>query len=142
MPLLHEPEVTLEDVKLQSLSLSSLELDVAIRVQNNNPLGVTLRELPFKVLCRDCETTREVGAGNTGRAMIAAKGSTLLHVPVKSDNTILLGALAALMTQGSVQVTIKGKAVIDCLLFGWSVPFAKTLPVTMEQVTDTAFKKT
>ena len=42
MPILHEPVVTLEDVKLRSLTLSSLELDVAIRVQNANPLGVTL----------------------------------------------------------------------------------------------------
>ena len=136
MPVLHEPVVTLEDVRLRTLSISSLELDVAIRVENNNPLGVTLRELPFTVLCQDADRTREIAHGNTGKVQIAAKDSTLLHVPVTSENTILIGALAAFVTRGKVQVTIRGTAVIDCILFGWSVPFTKTVPVTMEQVAD------
>jgi len=136
MPVLHEPVVTLEGVRLRALSISSLELDVAIRVQNPNPLGVTLRELPFKVLCCDTDTTRQIADGNTGRVTIAAKDSTLLHIPVKSDNAILIGALAAFVTRGNVQVTIKGTAIIDCLLFGWSVPFTRTVPVTMAQITD------
>jgi LEA14-like dessication related protein len=136
MPLLHEPVVTLEDVRLRTLSISSLELDVAIRVENNNPLGVTLRELPFTVLCQDADRTREIARGNTGKVQIAATDSTLLHVPVRSENAILIGALAAFVTRGKVQVTIRGTAVIDCILFGWSVPFTKTVPVTMAQVAD------
>ena len=88
------------------------------------------------MLCRDTERTRQIAAGNTGRVKIAARDSTLLHIPIRSENAILIGALAALVTRGSVQVTIKGTAIIDCLLFGWSVPFSKTLPVTMEQVAD------
>jgi LEA14-like dessication related protein len=134
MPVLHEPVITLEDVRLRALSISSLALDVAIRVQNPNPLGVTLRELPFTVFCQDADRSREIAHGNTGRVQIAAKDSTLLHVPVKSENAILIGALAAFVTRGKVQVTIKGTATIDCILFGWSVPFTKTVPVTMEQV--------
>ena len=134
MPVLHEPVVTLEDVYLASLSLSSLELDVAIRVQNANPLGVTLRELPFAVLCRAGNQDMQIATGNTGRVKIAARGSTLVHVPVRSENAALIGALAAFVTRGSVQVTIQGTAMIDCLLFGWSVPFTKTMPVTMKQV--------
>jgi len=138
MPLLHEPEVTLEDVQLGSLSVSSLELNVAIRVQNRNPFGVTVKEVPFKVLCRDCETTRLIATGNTGRVTIPANDGILLQVPVKSDNAILLSALAALASQGSVKVTIKGTAVIDCILFHWSVPFSKDLPVTMDQIVKAA----
>ena len=134
MPLLHEPEVSLEDVRLRSLSISSLELDVAIRVQNPNPLGVTLRDLPFRVLCRDAERSRQIASGKTGQVKIPARDSTLVHVPVSSDNAILIGALAAFVTRGSVKVTITGTAVIDCIFFSWSVPFSKTLPVTMEQV--------
>jgi hypothetical protein len=59
-----------------------------------------------------------------------------VHIPVSSQNAALIGALAAFVTRGSVQVTIKGTAIIDCLLFGWSVPFSKTVPVTMVQVAD------
>jgi len=138
MPILHEPEVTLEDVQLGSLSVSSLELDVAIRVQNKNPFGVTVKEVPFKVLCKDCETTRLVATGNTGRVTIPANNSTLITVPVKSDNAILLAALAALASQGNVTVTIRGTAVVDCVLFHWSIPFSKDLPVTMDQIVKAA----
>ncbi|AGB01212.1 NDR1/HIN1-like protein [Methanoregula formicica] len=134
MPFLHEPEVSLEEVRLRSLSISSLELDVAIRVKNKNPLGVTVQEVSFKVLCRDCATVRQIATGNTGRVTIKANDSTLITVPVRSDNAILLAALAALAAQGIVQVTIKGTAVVDAILFHWSVPFEKTLPVTMDQI--------
>ena len=136
MPVLHEPVITLEEVNLRTLSLSSLELDVAIRVQNSNPVGVTLRELPFTVMCQAGNRETEIAAGNTGRVKIAARDSTVVHIPVSSQNAALVNALAAFVTRGGVQVTIRGMAVIDCLLFGWSVPFTKTLPVTMEQVAD------
>jgi LEA14-like dessication related protein len=134
MPLLHEPEVSPEDVRLRSLSLSSLELDVAIRVKNRNPVGVTVQEVPFCVLCRDCVAVRQIATGNTGRLTIPANDSTLITVTVRSDNAILLAALAALATQGSVQVTIQGTAVIDAVLFTWSVPFEKTVTVTVKEV--------
>jgi LEA14-like dessication related protein len=134
MPVLHEPVVTLDDVKFRSLSLSSLELDVAIRVQNNNPVGVTLRELPFTVLCQAGDRNTQIATGNTGRVKIAARGSTLLHVPVSSQNAALIGALATFVTRGKMQVTVQGTAIIDFFLFGWSVPFSKSLPVTMGQI--------
>jgi len=134
MPVLHEPVVSLEEVNLRALSLSSLELDVTIRVGNANPLGVTLRELPFTVQCRAGGRDTQIATGNTGRVKIPAHGDSRLHVPVSSRNAALIGALAAFMTRGSVQVTIQGTAIIDCLLFGWSVPFSRTVPVTMGQV--------
>ena len=49
MPVLQDPVITLEDVRVRALSLASLDLLVKIRVENPNPLGITLRELPFTV---------------------------------------------------------------------------------------------
>ena len=123
-------------MRLRSLSISSLELDVAIRVKNRNPLGVIVQEVPFKVLCQDGSTSRQIAAGNTGRVTISANDGTLITVPVRSENAALIGALAAFVMEGAVLVTIRGTAVIDAILFGWEVPFEKTLPVTMEQVAD------
>jgi LEA14-like dessication related protein len=136
MPLLHDPVITLEEVRLHKISLSSLDLEVLIRVENQNPLGITLRELPFTVLCSSGKSDQQIAAGNTGRVKIAAKNSTVLRVPVTSHNAALIGALAAFFTRGGVQVTIQGTAIIDAVLFDWSVPFSKTVPVTMEQVAD------
>ncbi|MDO8872527.1 MAG: LEA type 2 family protein [Methanoregula sp.] len=136
MPVLHEPFVSLEEVKLRALSLSSLELEVMIRVQNSNSLGVTLRELPFTVLCSAGDQNQEIATGNTGRVKIPARGSTVLRMPVTSQNAALIGALATFVTRGGMQVTIQGTATIDCILFGWSIPFTKTLAVTMAQVAE------
>lgn len=136
MPLLHDPVVTLEDVRVRKLSLSSLDLEVIIRVENPNPLGITLRQLPFTVRCSSGHQGTEIAAGNTGRIKIPARGSTVLRIPVTSRNAALIGALATFVTRGGIQVTIQGTATIDVLLFGWSIPFSKTLPVTMAQVAD------
>ena len=38
------------------------------------------------------------------------------------------------VTRCGIRVTIRGTAIIDCLLFGWSIPFSKTVPVTMAQI--------
>jgi hypothetical protein len=66
---------------------------------------------------------------------IAGNGSTVLRIPVTSQNAALISALATFVTKGGIQVTIRGTATVDAFLFGWSVPFEKTLPVTMKQVT-------
>jgi len=136
MPVLHEPVVTLEDVRVSSFTLSSLELEAMIRMENPNPLGITLRQLPFIVMCSAGNRNQEIAAGNTGRIRIPAHGSTVLRIPITSQNAALIRALATFVTRGSMQVTIQGTAIIDCLLFGWSIPFSKTLPVTMAEVVD------
>jgi LEA14-like dessication related protein len=136
MPVFCEPVVTLEDVRLLKVSLSSLDLKVAIRVENPNPLGITLRELPFTVLCSSGQTDQQLASGNTGRVKIARNGSTVLRIPVTSQNAALIRALATFVTKGGVRVTIRGTATIDAVLFGWSIPFSKTLPVTLTEVAD------
>ena len=103
-------------------------------MENPNLLGITLRELPFTVLYISGRTDQQLASGNFGRVKIAANGCTVLHLPVTSRNAALIGALATFITKGGVQVTIRGTATIDAVLFCWPVPFEKTLPVTMEQV--------
>ncbi len=137
MPILREPIVILEGVSLRSVSLSSLDLDVAIRVQNPNLFGVTLRELPFTVMFRTGASDQQIATGNTGKVKIPARTSTVLRVPVTSHNSALIGALAAFITAGGIEVTIQGTAVINLLVTGWSVPFRKTIPVTVTQVAGT-----
>ena len=137
MPVLRDPVVTLEGVRLLMVSLSSLDFEVKLRVENPNPLGITLQELPFTVLCSSGPADYQLACGNTGRVKIARKGTTVLCLPVTSQNAALINTLTTFVTKGGVQVTVRGTATIDCILFGWSIPFSKTLPVTMDQVADT-----
>ena len=136
MPILHEPVISLERVKIRSVSLSSLDLDVTIRVQNPNPVGVNLKEIPFLVLIRQGDCLQEIANGNTGNVLIPARDSTILIVPVTSRNSAILRALAAFVARGGIEVTIKGTAVVDAVITGWSVPFEKTVTVTAAEVAD------
>jgi LEA14-like dessication related protein len=134
MPILRDPVVTLEGVRLLMVSLSSLDLEVRLRVENPNPLGITLQELPFTVLCSSGSADYQLACGNTGPVKIARKGTTVLCLPVTSQNATFINTLATFVTKGGVQVTIRGTATIDCILFGWSIPFSKTLPVDRKSV--------
>ena len=134
MPILHEPAITLDGVKIRALSLADLDLDVTIRVENKNPIGVTLKEIPFIVLIREGDRQQEIANGNTGNVAIPAQSCTQLAVPVTSRNAVLVGAMGALVASGRIDVTINGAAVVDAVIISWTVPFEKTITVTMEQV--------
>ena len=136
MHVLRDPVVTLEEVRLTRVSLASLDLDVAIRVENPNPLGITLKELSFTVLCSSDHRDQVIATGNTGRVKIPSGKSTGLVVPITSRNAALLGALATFISRGGISVTIQGTAIIDGIFFGWSIPFSKTLPLTIAQIAD------
>jgi len=136
MPILQEPSIALEGVTIRAFTRSSLDLDVTIRVQNLNPVGVTLREIPFLLMIREDGYLQEIANGNTGTVSIPARESPVLTVPVTSRNTDLVIVLAAFVSRGEVEVTIKGIAVVDAMITCWSVPFERTMIVTMEQVAD------
>jgi len=134
MPILSDPIITLEGVSLRKVSLSTLDLEVAIRVENNNTVGVTLKECPFTVLCKKEGNTRQIASGNTGSAKISPRSVTVLNVPVTSHNAALAGALVSFVTRGSIEVTIEGNAVVKFLMVTKTFPFARTAPVTIAQV--------
>jgi LEA14-like dessication related protein len=130
MPIFSDPVVTLEGASLRNVSLSTLDLEVTIRVENNNPVGVTLEECPFTVLCKKKGNSLQIATGNTGSAKIPARSVTMLNVPVTSHNAALAGALVSFVTKGGIEVTIEGKAVVKFLMITKTFPFARTVPVS------------
>lgn len=141
MPILHEPAISLEGVKIRSVSLSSLDLDVAIRVQNPNPVGITLREILFVVLIHDGEHRPEIANGRTGTIRVKARDSMEINVPVTSKNAAMIRAAAGFVARGRLEVTVKGTVVVDALVTGLPVPFDKTVTVTAAEVADAFTKK-
>jgi len=87
-------------------------------------------------MCSSGHTDQQLASGNTGRVKIAGNGSTVLCIPVTSQNAALISALSTFVIKGGIQVTIRGTATVDAFLFGWPVPFEKTLPLTMGQIAD------
>jgi LEA14-like dessication related protein len=141
VPVLQEPSVSLEGVKIRSVSLKSLGLDVAIRVQNQNPVGITLGEIPFVVLIKDKERVLEVANGNAGTITVQARDSTAINVPVTSENAAIIRAAAGFVAGGRLEVTIKGTAVVDALVTSLPVPFEKTVVVTAAGIAGAVVKK-
>ena len=130
MSVLSDPVVTLEGVRLEKISLSSVVLAVTIRVENKNPVGATLESCPFSVSSGQGGKTEIIATGETGSAKIPGNSVTDLPVRVTSKNAALLGALAGLVLGGKTEVTITGTAKIKFLMIPKEVPFSRTVPVT------------
>lgn len=133
MPTLAEPIVTLEEVKIRSLHLTSLDLEVKLKVQNPNPIDAILRELPFTVFLLAGNRREEIASGNAGKMEIPADGNTYIVAPVTSYDLPLIEALASLIQKGEIRLEIRGNAVIDHIV-GWTLPFTETVQVTERQL--------
>ncbi|MHB8163669.1 MAG: hypothetical protein ACYDDV_04860, partial [Methanoregula sp.] len=67
--------------------------------------------------------------------------SSEINVPVTTYNLVLIEALASLIEKGGVQLEIKGNAVIDHIIAGWTLPFSKTVDVTEHEIIDAVLGK-
>jgi len=141
MPDLHEPVVRLEGVKILAIHIASLDLEVKLRVQNPNAISATLRELPFIIFFGAGDHPVEIASGNTGRLEIDANSSSEIKVPVTTYDLVLIEALASLVEKGGIQLEIKGNAVIDHILAGWTLPFSKTVDITEREILDAVLGK-
>ena len=136
MSVLSDPVVTLDGVRLESVSLSSVVLAVTIRVENKNPVGATLESCPFSVSCEQGGKSEVIATGETGSAKIPGNSVTVVPARVTSKNAALLGALAGLVLGGTIGVTITGTAHIKFLMIPKQIPFSRTVPVTRGEIVD------
>jgi LEA14-like dessication related protein len=135
MQEIKEPIVTLERVKIQAIHLSSIDLEVTLKIQNPNPIDAILRELPFTVFFHYGKGQKEIASGNTGRVEIPADGSIEIPVPVTSYDLALIEGLAEIIKRGRITFEIKGNAVIDHIL-GWTLPITERIDITGRQILD------
>ncbi|WP_292371053.1 LEA type 2 family protein [Methanoregula sp. UBA64] len=136
MSVLSDPVVTLDGVRLENVSLSSLDLLVSIRVENRNPVGATLESCPFSVSYDYAGTHEVIATGETGSAKIPGNSVTVVPARVASKNAALLGAMAEIVLGGKIEVTIDGMAKIKFLMITKEVPFSRTVPVTRGEIVD------
>jgi len=134
MSIFADPVVSLGNVFVQRFSLTALDMEISIRVENPNPVGANLIECPFTILLLNNGNNRMVATGNTGSANIRPKDSTVVQIPVQTHNAALAQAIATLVIGGKIELTIEGTAVIRFLLTSRNIPFSRTLPVTRDQV--------
>jgi len=135
MPSLVEPVVSLEGVKIRAIHLTSLDLEVRLKVKNPNPIDAVLRELPFTVFLITGGNRARIATGNAGRIEIPANNSTDIPIPVTTYDLPLIEAAIAIVGRGGIRLEIEGSAVIDHIV-GWTLPFTETVDVTEREVLD------
>ena len=134
MPLVKDPVVKINTVSVRTLSLSELELDITLDVENPNLIGATLRELPFTVSCVTEATEHKIASGNAHKVKVPGRGNAIVTVPVTTHNAGILRAAAACVAKGGIEVEVKGTALLDFGVISRSVPFSKTIQVTTGQL--------
>jgi LEA14-like dessication related protein len=140
MQAVNEPIVTIKGVKIQALHLSSIDFDVILRIENPNPFGATVRELPFTVFFRSGNREKEIASGETIQMDIPASGSIEITVPLTSHDLALFEGMVSLIKKGNIQLEIKGSAVIDHIV-GWSLPVTEEIEITEHEIAEAVLKK-
>jgi LEA14-like dessication related protein len=133
MQEIKEPFVTLGRVKILAIHLTSIDLEVTLKIQNPNPIDAILRELPFTVFFHFGKNQKEIASGNTGKVEIPADGSVEIPVPVTSYDLALIEGLAEILKRGRITFEVKGNAVIDHIL-GWTLPITESIDITGQQI--------
>ena len=140
MQTLNEPIVSIKGVKIRALYLSSIDFDVILKIENPNPFGATVRELPFTVFFRSGTQEKEIASGQTITMDIPASDSIEITVPLTSHDLALFEGIVSLIKKGNIQLRIQGTAVIDHII-GWSLPVTEEIQITEHEIAEVVLAK-
>jgi LEA14-like dessication related protein len=140
MQALNEPIVSIKGVKIRALYLSSIDFDVILKIENPNPFGATVRELPFTVFFRSGTQEKEIASGQTITMDIPASDSIEITVPLTSHDLALFEGIVSLIKKGNIQLEIKGTAMIDHII-GWSLPVIEEIEITEHEIAEAVLRK-
>lgn len=128
--LLKEPDVSVKAVSPVSVGLRELVLDVTLDVYNPNAVGITLKNLSFDVFYQKGGAWVFLSHGEQTGITIRP-GSNEVTIPVRVENSALLGSLFEVVTRGEITLKIDGFAAPDFRLFAPKVPFSRTVTVSL-----------
>jgi LEA14-like dessication related protein len=140
MQALNEPIVSIKGVKIRALHLLSIDFDVILRIENPNPFGATVRELPFTVFFRSGNDEKEIASGQTIKIDIPASDSIEITVPLTSHDLAIFEGIVSLIKKGNIQLVIKGTAMIDHII-GWSLPVTEEIEITEHEIAEAVLRK-
>lgn len=130
-PVFRPPEVTVTGIAVTGLTVENLDLEVALAVENQNPVAATVRDVHVNVsYLKDGEEVY-LGGGTTEEVQVQAYGTTGFVVPVRVENPALLSAVVTLLLAGEVEVRAEGGTTIDLGIVSFDVPFEKTGTISL-----------
>ncbi|MGM0595018.1 MAG: LEA type 2 family protein [Pseudomonadota bacterium] len=119
-----EPEVTVRAMRVAAVSLSDMQLDFTLGVDNPNPVGLSLKGLSYRLSVDD----QSLLAGESKTQMkVAANGSSDVSLPLTLNYRELSGGLKEVMQRETIPYSLQGK--LDFGLF--RLPYSKSGTLTL-----------
>ncbi len=122
---LREPTVTMTSITLEGISLSTISVITTIRVDNPNPVGITLANLDFDLFYETGDGERYLGHGRRENLVIPANSTSTFDIPVGIDTARAIEAAGALLREGSLTMIARGTAAVDLKVTTVKIPFEK-----------------
>ena len=116
---LKEPEVSVTDMQVKAVSLSDMQLDFTLGVDNPNPLGIKLSGLKYKL---DIDDKSLLSGDSKQKLKVKANSRSSVTLPLSINYKDLAGGIGALINKDSVQYALSGD--LDFGLF--RIPYKKT----------------
>lgn len=112
---------SLEDVAIKNMSLSGVDLEFQIGIDNPNPSAVVMDKLDMDIFLKD----QNIGKGqNETRVEVPAGEKRTIKLGLKSSYAQLGTALmSSLRSDGPIPYKLQGTAHLQIPLVGGSVPF-------------------
>lgn len=122
-----EPHVVVDAVKLRDVSLSGVQLDFVVGIDNPNPLGISVHGVSYHLVLDG----KPMFDGSTRRRIrVPANGTSHVSLPFAIDYEKALGGLDGLRSKKTVSYELKGK--VDLGLF--SLPYSKHGKMTLPRL--------
>ncbi len=122
---LAEPTVTVTDLSMQEISLTSLTVLAQVQVKNPNPVGITIANLSFDLFYMTGEGEQYLGHGGRENLVIPKDSTTSFDIPVKVGSLQALQALGVALEDRSLTLVVRGTAAVDLKLTTVKIPFEK-----------------
>ena len=130
--VMKEPQVSVTDVSLSSVSLSTIVIEVTFSIDNPNAVGVTLDSLTFDIHTKHQDDWLYLAHGEQTGLEIEP-GKNVVTIPVVVDTQQMLASMARTLASGEITLQVKGIASADVFSFNWDIPFihTRTIPLNL-----------
>ena len=129
--LMKDPEITVKNVAIESISSQKIDLNVTLNVNNPNAVGITIKSVVFDVYYQQGNDWILIGHGEGGGYAIKP-GMNEITVPVTLKTSEVMGAGIGALMKGEIAVQIRGTAVPDLMGLNPQIPFTHTTTIPVK----------
>jgi LEA14-like dessication related protein len=129
--LMKDPEITVKNVAIESVSSQKIDLNVTLNVNNPNSVGITIKSVVFDVYYQQGNDWILIGHGEGGGYAIKP-GMNEINVPVTLKSSEVISAGIGALMKGEITIQIRGTAVPDIFRLNPQIPFTHTATIPVK----------